>query len=381
MEQYRTGERSADGVATELEISSRRVRQMYSQYLEALARGEGRIWEPGRSGGNRRRDVPAVVDALWRKMLSTQPPSPYGFLSSEAFRKHQFAVDRATVRRWAIEHGLAHTRPKDRTRAPVRRWQCQQVGELWQLDASPHRWLGPNHDSFPMLDMVDDCSRVITGASVYPRECHLSYLDFLRKAFEEYGLPLQLYVDYHSMFFTAAPDALTYLGECLLFYGISFKYAPTPQAKGKIERQHQFWQNRLPSYCQAENIRDITALNPHIKDLRIHHNQHEIHRELNLTPQKAWDEAKRQKRCVLRPKPACSWWQYIWTVRTRVRVDIDRRVPAGSQRIRINLPPFASATRCEHPDGAYTFLAHPPGKGCKPIVLLRLESAGSPWNV
>ena len=198
-------------------------------------------------------------------------------------------MDRATARRWALEHGLGHSRPKDRTRASVRRWQSQQVGELWQLDACSHRWLGPDRESFPLLDMVDDCSRVITGASVYPRECQLAYLDFLCRAFEEYGLPLQLYVDHHSMFFTHVPDTLTYLGECLLFYGISFRYAPTPQAKGKVERQHQFWQNRLPSYCLAENIQDLTVLNSHIQELRIHHNQHETHRELNLTPEVALD--------------------------------------------------------------------------------------------
>ena len=381
MEQHRLGARSAEGIAEELGLSARRIRQLYAEYLEAVAYGHGATWECGGSGGNRRRAIPAAVEALWRRMLSTRPPSPYGFIVSEALRRCQFDVDRATARRWALEHGLGHSRPKDRTKAPVRRWQSQQVGELWQLDASAHRWLGPERESFPLLDMIDDCSRVITGASVYPRECQLAYLDFLRQAFEEYGLPLQLYVDYHSLFFTHVPDALTYLGECLLFYGISFRYAPTPQAKGKIERQHQFWQNRLPAYSQAENIQEGMALNPHIKALRLHHNQHEIHRELNLTPQVAWNQAKQQKRCVLRPKPACPWWPYIWTVRTQVRVDLDGRVPVGAHRMRIALRPFSAVTRCEHPDGSYTFLAQPPGKGGKPIVLLRAEAVGSPWNV
>ena len=55
-----------------------------------------------------------------------------------------------------------------------------------------------------------------------------------------YGLPLSLYVDYHSFFFTHTPEAHTQLGAALRFYGVSFRYASTPQAKGKIERGHQW---------------------------------------------------------------------------------------------------------------------------------------------
>jgi hypothetical protein len=381
MEQYRVGERSAEGIALELEVSARRVRQLYAGYLAAVAAGHAAQWEPGRSGGNRQREIPPEVEALWRRLLSTRPPAPYGFVVSEAFRRCRFDIDRATARRWALEQGLAHSKPKDRTRAPVRRWQAQRVGELWQLDASPHRWLGPAQESFPLLDMVDDCTRVITGARVYPRECQLAYLDFLRRAFEEYGLPLQLYVDYHSLFFSVVPDALTYLGECLRFYGISFKYAPTPQAKGKVERQHQFWQNRLPAYAQAETITDLTVLDQHLQALRVHHNRHEIHRELQMTPQQAWRVAQREQRCVLRPKPACPWWPYIWTIRCNMRVDLDGRVSAGTLRLRIARPPLSRVTRCEHPDGAFTFLAQAPGTGGRPIVLLRVGPTGTPWNV
>ena len=56
----------------------------------------------------------------------------------------------------------------------------------------------------------------------------LAYLDFLPAAFIEYGLPLEIYVDFHSLFFTHDPHALTQLGQALHFYGISFRYAPNP---------------------------------------------------------------------------------------------------------------------------------------------------------
>ena len=41
-----------------------------------------------------------------------------------------------------------------------------------------------------------------------------------------------------------AQSAHPTLDAALHFYGISLRYALTPQAKGKVEREHQFWQRR-----------------------------------------------------------------------------------------------------------------------------------------
>jgi hypothetical protein len=64
------------------------------------------------------------------------------------------------------------------------------------------------------------------------------------------------------MFFAQNPDALTQLGWALKFYDLSFLYAPTPQAKGKIEREHQLWQGRLPGYFASEEITEIDPPTP-----------------------------------------------------------------------------------------------------------------------
>ena len=242
------------------------------------------------------------------------------------------------------------------------------------MDVSSHAWFGPSQGNLPLFDLIDDCSRMMVGPCIYPRETLAAYLDFLSRAFEEYGLPLALYVDYHSFFFSYAPEALTSLGEALRFFDISFKYASTPQAKGKVERAHQFWQKRLPSYFSAESIVDITQANIHIQQLRIHHNQHEIHREIQMTPQKAWTKSQREKRSVLRPKPASPWWPYIWSLRTTVKVDIDGTVPAGTQRLKTNFLLGKKLVRCQHADGSFTFLANEPGGGGKPIIVLRYEN-------
>ncbi len=373
MAQHRNGQITEKTGADELGITGRRFRQLFSSYLKACNEQREQTWQSGRSGGNRQATISEEVEALWKRLFGTEEPSPYGFAASEAFRRFGFSVDRATVRRWAQRNGLAHSKPK-KPHAAFRRWQCQDVGALWQLDASPHRWFGRSGEMFPMIEMVDDCSRVITGARLYGREDLPAYLDLLSNAFEQYGLPLALYVDYHSFFFTHIPDSLTYLGWALRFYDVSLKYAPTPQAKGKVERHHQFWQNRLPGYFLSESIRTISAANEHLEQLRGHHNLHEIHRELKQTPQAAWDQAVKECRCVLRPFRRDPWWTYVWSLRAQVKVGIDGTVPVGAGRIGISLTPGKTVTRCQHTDGSYTFLAKPPGQGGKPVVLLRYEN-------
>jgi transposase InsO family protein len=268
-----------------------------------------------------------------------------------------------------LANNLAQAGPPSRAKAAVRRWQRTQIGELWQLDATPHRWFVGVAQLFPLLNLLDDCSRYHLGTTLYERELLLAYLDFLPTAFRAYGLPLELYVDYHSLFFTALPEALTQLGAALHFYGVSFRYAPTPQAKGKIERDHQYWQNRLPAYFASEAITELSVANEHIPALRHHRNRHEPHRELGMTAHAAWEQARREKRTALRPAPRCPWWPYVWSQRTAVRVGEDGRVAVGMQRVRVEVAPGSRVVLCQHPSSHQSVLAAAPCLDAKPVVL------------
>jgi hypothetical protein len=360
---------TAAQAADQLGISPSRLYALATAYLCARAKKQGSLWLPGRSGGNHAAPWPQPVLDLLDKRLDCSPPCPYSFVASEALRLHNFKLDRAQVRRWALENHLAHAVPPKKVRAAVRRWQRQRIGELWQLDASPHRWFPASNIAFPMLNMLDDCSRLFTGSKLYERELLLAYFDFLSAAFLAHGRPLQLYVDYHSFFFTHDPDALTQLGWALKFYDISLRYAPTPQAKGKVEREHQFWQSRLPPYFASEKITEIEVANPHIDALRAHHNTQEVHRELGQTPQRAWNQARKENRSALRPTPRCPWWNYVWSVRTTLNIGPDGRVPIGTQRLRMEKPPGSKVVLCLHPDGHHSVLAAPPDPQQKPVLL------------
>jgi hypothetical protein len=365
---------SATEAAGLLDLSRSRFYALYADYLRACAERRQRSWQPSSSGGDHRADWPLEVSTLLRKLLSARPPASYSFAASEVLRRCKLKMDRAVVRRWALREGLAPDTRYKQPRKPVRRWQVQQVGQLWQYDASPHRWFPDREEPFHLLEIIDDHSRLLPGARLYARETLLAHLDFLSSTFLACGLPLALYVDYHSFFFTQQANAFTQLGAALRFYEVSLLYAPTPQAKGKIERVHDYWQRRLPALFAAELITTLPAANALLNDLRQHRNAHEKHREIGSTPKAAWDLALRQKLSVLRPAPSCPWWPYIWSQRSPVRVESDGRISIAGQRLRIDQPPGSRVIRCLHPNGDHSVLAALPDKKTLPRVLLHLPA-------
>jgi hypothetical protein len=367
MRRFRSGHLSAELAAQELGVSRQRFYGLYKSFLAALGRRAGQNWTPGRSGGNHRKPWSASCRSLVEKLLKTR--TPYSAIASEALRQLNVKIDRATVRRFAIAHQLAPPKPAPQ-RKPVRRWQTQRIGQLWQYDASPHYWL-PDQDWQPcLLNLLDDHSRVNLAAHLYSHETLLAHFQFLGNAFQVHGLPLALYVDYHSFFFTHTPEAHTQLAAALHFYEVTFRFAPTPQAKGKIERSHQVWQKRLPPILSAEGIDNLDEANALLDKLRAHRNEMEKHREIGSTPKAAWDLAKRENRSALRPPPKCPWWPYVFSQQTRLRVGDDGRVAIGQQRFSIDAPPRSRVVRCLHPNGDITVLKEPPNKNTTPIILL-----------
>jgi len=370
LDHYRQGLLSASDAAQELQLSRSRFYELYSEYLRACAQQKANLWQPGLSGGDHQPAWPAEAIALLRKLLSSKPANSYNAAASELLRRCQFKTDRASIRRWAIENQLApDTRYKKRAK-PIRRWQAQDWGALWQYDASPHHWLTLQPDKHVLLNLLDDATRFNVAARLYPAENLLAHLDFLERAFRACGLPLALYVDYHSFFFTHTPDAFTQLGAALHFYGVALRYAPTPQAKGKIERRHLYYQGRLPALFAAENITDLEPANQLLDQLLPHGNAHEVHRELGMTPQAAREQALAQKNCVLRPAPACPWWPFVFSQQTRVRVGDDGKVPVGHLRATIDAAPRSTVIRCQRPDGDIYFIRSTPNPQKQPIILL-----------
>ena len=369
--QFNSKQITADQACATLGIGKSRLYLLRGDFLRQ--RAQGLAWSPGASGGDHAPDWPPEVGAFLTQALKAG--YSYAFAASEAGRALAFDTARSQVRRWALRNGVVKPGRPPRLPAHVRRWQRASVGELWQLDATPHRWFGPDERAYPLLDMIGDCSRLQTGCALYRAETVPSYLHFLHGAFVRHGLPLEIYVDHAGIFRGNLENSVTRLQQRLLFYGVSFAFANSPEAKGKIERRHQVWQDRLPPYSALNGLTpgsQLQDLNAHIQSLADWRNAREEHRELGMTPQEAWDKAVGEGRTKLRPVPKGDpWWDYVWAtwhpVTVGARGYIELPLPAG--RVPTQGVPGSRATLCEHLDGTCSVIKERPQQGKFPVVL------------
>lgn len=220
--------------------------------------------------------------------------------------------------------------------------------------------------------MLDDCSRLQVGCAIYRRVNVPAYLHLFHQAFTEYGLPLEVYVDQAGIFTGTKEDTVTRIGQRLKYYDVSFVVANTPGAKGKVERIHQVWQDRLPPYFDLNRLTpssDLEDVNRHIRALCEHRNRRERHRELGMTPQTAWDQAIAEGRNKLRPVPKDPWWHYVWSLWHPVTIAVGGRVHFGQQTFSTKGIPGTRAVLCEHRDGSISTLRDQPDKQKLPIIL------------
>jgi len=375
VKQFVAGSVTREQAMESLQIGQSRLYDLRTSYLAAKAAGDGEAWEPGRSGGNHKPTWPDEEQRFLRRVLSPRGESKrysYAFAASELGRRFGHEVDRGQVRHWAMENGIKVAVPGPRPPAHVRRWQRKAIGELWQLDATPDRFLGRGRPAYQLLDMLDDCSRVQVGCRLYLRECVRSYLDLFYRAFSRYGLPLEVYVD-KAGFFRGENGELTQLGRRLKFYDVSFVFANAPESKGKIERIHLVWQDRLPAYFEREGIdidTPLAAINDHVDALVDYRNGFEIHREIGMTPDEAWRKAIQEGRSKLRAIPQDGWWELVWSEWSRTVVGRRGRVSLADGRF---CPTeCANGTKvwlCRHIDGTLSIVLNKPEHGVRPSIL------------
>lgn len=361
---------SVEEACASLGVAKTRLYELRGSYLKARAAGTVDAWRPGVSGGNHAVPWEARVESFLRSAIHNG--YSYAFAASEVDRIYGVVLARSQVRQWAIREGICPAPKPPRLPAHLRRWQRHAVGELWQMDATPDHWFGPDAPCLPLLDMLDDCSRLQVGCAIYRRENVPAYLHFFHGAFLEYGLPLEVYVDQAGIFTGNTEDSVTRIGQRLKFYEVSFVVANTPEAKGKVERIHQVWQDRLPPYFALNGLTpssDLEDVNRHIQALRQHRNRREPHRELRMTPQTAWEEATAQGRNKLRPVPKEPWWDYVWSLWHPLTVEGGGRVRFGQDTFPTQCISGTKVVLCEHLDGCFSILKERPDRQKLPVVL------------
>jgi hypothetical protein len=176
-------------------------------------------------------------------------------------------IDHETLRRWMLAAGL-WSRARKRSPHRRRRARMAHFGELVQLDGSFHPWFEDRGPQSCLLTLVDDA----TGRSLGrfgAQETIWAAVGILRAWIARYGIPRALYTDWKNVYVRrpnqeereTGAEPLTQFGRMCAALRIKIIPASSPQAKGRIERNHGTHQDRLVKKLRRKRIADVDAAN------------------------------------------------------------------------------------------------------------------------
>jgi len=296
VERFNNGESSCKEVCERLGISRTRLYELRTEWLK-----NRHDFVPGASGGNRHGKWPACCENLALELLQEEPVN-YALIADEMARQHEFSRSRGAVRDYLLGQFpllVQSVRPGPK---PRRRWQCSQTGQIWQHDATPVRaW--PSDRPQALISTVDDHTRQVIRTSIWEGETLWAHFLHLRAAFADHGIPEMLYTDGFSMFGNEGEDAVTKCGRMLLALQIAHRVAPTPQAKGKIERMVGTLQRRLVPVLKQAGMRNGRESQGIIDSHVSYWNENHKNRTTGMTANAAHLLAVAENRIAYRPCP------------------------------------------------------------------------------
>lgn len=180
--------------------------------------------------------------------------------------RHGYTHSVETLRRWMIGAELWQPKRTAQRRLYQLRERRRCVGELVQIDGSPHAWLEGRGPRCSLIAFVDDASGALQYAQFVPVESTHAYLQALHAYVTRYGRPAAFYSDRHSIFTKHDPEdpTPTQFERAVRALDIEPILALTPQAKGRVERAFQTLQDRLVKALRLEGIRSREAANAYL---------------------------------------------------------------------------------------------------------------------
>ncbi len=197
-------------------------------------------------------------------------------MSEKLFEYHNISISRETTRQWMIEAGVWRNKEKKSPVIHQQRKRRARFGELVQVDGSPHAWFEDRGDPCVLIVYIDDATGQIL-ARFFKAETTNAYMltsiDYIRK----YGCPLAFYSDRHGIFRdnhnSTGQDALTQFGRAAKEMGIDLICANSPQAKGRVERANETFQDRLVKEMRIRGISNIEEGNKYLPEFLEQYNK------------------------------------------------------------------------------------------------------------
>lgn len=184
--------------------------------------------------------------------------------AAEKLLEDGLALHHDTLRKWLLMEGLwsQHRKHKPYRQRRARK-EC--FGELLQLDGSHHHWFGDERGPSCLMSLIDDATGV-RYALLAGQETTKAAMGVLLGWIRRYGVPKAIYVDLKSVYISphsrlTEEQQLAGIEETLSIFakvcgklGIELIRAYSPQAKGRVERSHGVYQDRLVKEIKLNNL-------------------------------------------------------------------------------------------------------------------------------
>lgn len=282
MGRVKRGDLKLKDAAVVLELSYRQAKRLWKRYRQKGGAGlkhgnAGQVSHRSKPGKFRRR-----VLHLIRKKYGGEEGDRFGpTLAAEHLAEEDgLQMDHETLRRWMIGEGLWR-RQRKRKEHRKRRERKAHFGELVQLDGSFHDWFEGRGPRGCLMNMVDDATGVVE-ARLGKEETIWAAVEVLQAWIRKYGVPRVLYTDWKNVYKRKATPAeqlrgevpVTQFGRMCQKLGIRIVAASSPQAKGRVERNHGMHQDRLVKKMRLKGIASYEEANRYLEQEYLHqHNR------------------------------------------------------------------------------------------------------------
>ena len=135
------------------------------------------------------------------------------------------------------------------------------------MDASIHPWLEGRGEEMVLVTMIDDATNRMI-ARFYEGETVEAYFDLVGRWLAKYGRPVAFYTDHDSIFEAASKgekiQGTTQFSRAAAELEIELILAGSPQAKGRVERNHGTNQDRWVKLLRLASVTTRTEANAQV---------------------------------------------------------------------------------------------------------------------
>lgn len=231
--------------AEQLGVGKRQMIRLVKKYQQL---GEAGLISQHRGKASNRKHNEVFKESV--KTLIFAQYADFGpcFAGEKLRENHQKIVNKETLRQWMNEWGLWRIKSKKMKKLHQTRDRRPRLGELVQIDGSPHDWFEGRRAKCCLLVFIDDATSRLLGLRFVEAECSLGYFKLCQETIKKHGRPLAYYSDKWGGFRQNLPgkeEELTQFGRLLEELDIELICANSPEAKGRVERANQTLQDRL----------------------------------------------------------------------------------------------------------------------------------------